>query len=171
MHIILFNTKGGTAKSTLCEYISKELQRLNHSINVDNTDQQKHVSIIDNDDADFYLYDTAGAFTTDNVDLLEASASEKSLVLIPIGTGKNDFLELDFLIDNLEKCGVLDKSKFVFTKARANSKSLKSKRDLLKSKGLNVCKYVMPTLEDFSEQRYTTRTTNEISQLLHEIIL
>ncbi|PCS21201.1 hypothetical protein BTN49_3211 [Candidatus Enterovibrio escicola] len=34
-HLIFFNTKGGSGKSTLCEYSSKELQRLGHTVSVD----------------------------------------------------------------------------------------------------------------------------------------
>lgn len=171
MHVILFNTKGGTSKSTLCSYLSYELQELNYSVSVGNTDQQKHVDVIDNDEADYFLYDTAGSFTSDNIDLLRASVLENAIILIPLNTGNNDFKEIEFLINNLKNIGVLEKSKFVFIKTRANSKALKEKRELLKSKGVFVCDYIMPLLEDFSEQRHTKRTKKEINTLLNEILL
>ena len=79
MHIIFFNTKGGVSKSTLCEYTSIELQRLGYSVHVDNTDQQRHVTLIENEEADFFLYDTAGAFTADNVDLLKAASGKDKI--------------------------------------------------------------------------------------------
>ncbi|MEE7918676.1 ParA family protein, partial [Vibrio parahaemolyticus] len=99
MHIIFFNTKGGVSKSTLCEYSAAELQRLGHRVHVDNTDQQQHVTLIDNEDAEFFLYDTAGAFTAANVDLLKAASEANAMVIIPMNTGKNDLKELDFILD------------------------------------------------------------------------
>lgn len=79
MHIIFFNTKGGVSKSTLCEFSSMELQRLGYKIHVDNIDQQEHVTLIENEDADFFLYDTAGAFTSANVELLKSACDVNSL--------------------------------------------------------------------------------------------
>ncbi|MFW1480299.1 ParA family protein, partial [Vibrio parahaemolyticus] len=96
MHIIFFNTKGGVSKSTLCEFSSTELQRLGYSVHVDNTDQQEHVTLLENEQADFFLYDTAGAFTAANVELLKAAADVNSLIVIPMNTGVNDLKELDF---------------------------------------------------------------------------
>jgi len=171
MHIIFFNTKGGVSKSTLCEYTSIELQRLGHSVHVDNTDQQRHVTLIENEEADFFLYDTAGAFTADNVDLLKAASEEKALVVIPMNTGKNDLKEFDFLLSKLDEYKVKDKARFVFTKARSNSKALSERRKMLTEHGMDSTCWVMPMLEDFSEQRHTSRTRNEISAFLHEVIL
>ncbi|MEZ8863295.1 ParA family protein [Vibrio sp. 10N.247.311.51] len=170
MHIIFFNTKGGVSKSTLCEYTARELQRLGHSVHVDNTDQQQHVTLIDNEEADFFLYDTAGAFTADNVELLKAASGEDAKVIIPMNTGKNDLKELGFLLGRLNEYGIKDKSQFVFTKTRANSKSLAARRETLEQHDMTSVKWIMPQLEDFSEQRDTARTRNEISEFIHEVI-
>jgi cellulose biosynthesis protein BcsQ len=170
-HIIFFNTKGGVSKSTLCEYTANELQRIGKLVSVDNTDQQKHVTTILNDNAEYCIYDTAGAFTADNIDLLKARAGVDALVVVPMNTGKNDFQELEFLIERLNEYGLKEKSKFVFTKTRANSKALTARRELLADLGLTSCLWVMPTLEDFSEQRDTKRTRSEINDFLNEVIL
>lgn len=171
MHIIFFNTKGGVSKSTLCEYTAIELQRLGYGVHVDNTDQQRHVTLIENENADYFVYDTAGAFTSDNVDLLKAASDAKALVVVPMNTGKNDLKELDFLLSKLDEYGVKNKARFVFTKARTNSKALAARRETLAKHGMTSINWVMPMLEDFSEQRHTSRTRNEISAFLHEVIL
>ena len=171
VHIIFFNSKGGVSKSTLCEYTAQELQRLGYSVNVDNTDQQQHVTLIENENADYFVYDTAGAFTSDNVELLQAAVDVKSLIIVPLNTGKNDLKEIPFLVAKLDELGLKDKTRFVFTKTRVNSKSLSERRSTLKELGLSSLKWVMPMLEDFSEQRNTARTRSEISTFLHEAVL
>lgn len=171
MHLIFFNTKGGVSKSTLCEYCSLELQRLGYSVHVDNTDQQEHVTILENEQADYFLYDTAGAFTSANVELLKAAATVNSMIVIPMNTGINDLKELDFILARLDEFGVKDKSKIVFTKTRKNSKALKTRKETVKDFGITPINWVMPTLDDFGEQRNTARTRNEISAFLHEVIL
>lgn len=171
MHIIFFNTKGGVSKSTLCEFSSLELQRLGYSVHVDNTDQQEHVTLIESEQADFFLYDTAGAFTAANMDLLKAAADVRSLIVIPMNTGINDLKELDFILARLDEFGVKDKSRIVFTKTRQNSKALQARKATVLERGLTPINWVMPMLEDFSEQRDTSRTRNEISAFLHEVIL
>ncbi|QQX82690.1 hypothetical protein JK628_23195 (plasmid) [Shewanella sp. KX20019] len=170
-HVVFFNTKGGVCKSTLCEYTSNGLQSLGRSVDVTNNDQQQHITLIQNDDAEFFLYDTAGAFTVKNIDLLKAAAEAEAVIIVPITTGKNDLKEFGFLLERLEEYGVKDKARFVFTKTRANSKALKERRQTLSEHGIESARYVMPHLEDFSEQRDTARTRNEISAFIHEVIL
>jgi len=175
-HIIFFNTKGGVCKSTLCQYSANELQRLGHSVSVGNTDQQKHIEMIENDDAEFCLYDTAGAFLKANVDLLKAASEvdpseHKVFIIVPITTGKNDFKEFDFLIEKLGEYGALDHTRFVFTKTRRNSKAMRERKKILDANGVEPMRYVMPTLEDFGDELDTARTRNEISQFLHEFAL
>lgn len=170
-HVIYFNTKGGVGKSTLCEFSAKELSRLGYSVNVGNTDQQVHVTPVDEHNPDYFLYDTAGAFTGANIDLLEAASLVDSLIIVPMNTGLNDFKEVPFLVEKLTELDLLDRVRVVFTKARSNSKSLSSRRSDIEALGLRSLKWSMPTLEDFSEQRYTSRTRNEISAFLHEVLL
>lgn len=171
MHVIYFNTKGGCGKSTLCEYTSKELQRLGYSVSVDNTDQQKHVTQIDNDSADFCLYDTAGAFTGANVELLKAASNENVIVILPLGTGLNDFEEMQFLSEQINNFNLLSRSVVVFTKTRNNSRSLFARKKEVAGLGFKVAKWAMPNLEDFGLKRETTRTRNEISNFIHEVLL
>lgn len=170
-HVIFFNTKGGCGKSTLCEYTSRELSRIGYTVSVDNTDQQKHVTLIDNDNADFCLYDTAGAFTGANIDLLEAAKDENVLVIIPLGTGLNDIEEVGFLAEQLASYQLLDRAVVTFTKTRSNSRALLTRKAELADMGITTTKWIMPTLEDFGLKRDTSRTRNEISCFIHEVIL
>lgn len=170
-HLIFFNTKGGVSKSTLCEFSARELLRLGRSVNVDNTDQQVHVTLITTENADVCLYDTAGAFTESNMDLLSAASEEDALIIIPLLTGKNDFKEVPFLIEKLKSLNFINRSKFVFTNVRKNSKSLIERRNQMIEMGLDIMQWTMPTLEDFREHRDTSRTRNEISAFLYELKL
>ena len=170
-HIIFLNTKGGCGKSTLCEFSARELARTGHAVSVDNTDQQVHVTLSEIDNADFCLYDTAGAFTGSNMELLKEASSENTLIIVPLLTSKNDFKEVPFLTSKLTELNLIDRTKFVFTNVRTNSKSLIERRKQMEALNLEVAKWTMPTLEDFREQRDTSRTRNEISNFLSEIVL
>ncbi|MGR5312558.1 ParA family protein (plasmid) [Photobacterium damselae subsp. damselae] len=173
MHIIFMNTKGGVGKSTLCEYSGNELERLGYVVSMNNTDQQQHVITNGLNDADYFLYDTAGAFTQENIRLLEALSNPavNGKIIVPIGVGKNDIKEASFMIDNLLSYDLLGKTCFVFMRTSPTRKALKNAKDILKEKGVHVCKWVMPDLEDFGQGRNTSRTKNEISHFLHEILL
>ena len=170
-HIIFFNTKGGSGKSTLCQYSSKELSRLGIRAEVVNTDQQQHVTTFNPLDPSYCLYDTAGVFAADTLDLLRAAANADSVIVVPTGCGKNDAKEIPFIVEQLNELQLLDKAVFVPVRARTNSKALATRRESLKAQGLNVSKWFMPLLEDFSEQRDTARTRNEISQFINEVVL
>ena len=173
MHIVFMNTKGGVGKSTLCEYSGNELSRLGYLVSINNTDQQQHVDVNNLDEADFYLYDTAGAFTQDNIKLLEALSNPKvnGKIIVPLGVGKNDLKEIDFLIKNLVEYNLVDSTYFVFMRTTVTRKAYKKAKELLKTKNVNICKWVMPDLEYFGQGIIAPRTTNEISQFLHEIVL
>lgn len=172
-HFLFLNTKGGVGKSTLCEYSYHELVRLGYAVSVDNTDQQKHVTVVECDGAQFCLYDTAGAFTGANLELLEAASSNEvdAKIIIPMSTGKNDNKEVEFLFDELKKLNLFDKSVVVFTKSRKNSKALAMRREEVKALGMPCLKWVMPQLEDFNLGLHSSKTRNEISAFLHEVAL
>lgn len=170
-HIILLNTKGGCGKSTIAEYTANELQRLGHRVELVNLDQQQHVKERADSEAEICIYDTPGVFAAETLELLNAARDANTLVIIPLGSGQNDTKEIPFLTEQLTEYGLIDRCVFVFTKARANSKALAERRQMLESGGHRVAKWVMPMLEDFSEQRDTARTRNEISAFIHEVIL
>lgn len=169
-HLIFFNTKGGVSKSTLCEYSARYLSK-NHKINVESTDQQNHVTLIKNESADFFLYDTIGAFTDQNIDLLQAAKSANSLIIVPMNIGENDFNELDFLTQRLKEYELLNKTFFVLTKSRKNSRLLKERKKIINSHNLNLIEWVMPALDDFAAKRDTKRTDSEIQSFMKEILL
>ncbi|TGZ35362.1 hypothetical protein EQ875_01643 [Photobacterium damselae subsp. damselae] len=171
MHIIIFNTKGGVGKSTLCEYSSRQLQRLGYAVSVSNTDQQQHVTNIRDSGAQYHLYDTAGAFTEQNVKLLKAARNVDAKIIIPVCTGKNDAYEVDFVLEQLQAYGVKDKAWFVLSKTRSNCLSTKLRRIELLGTGVPVANWTLPLLEDFSEQRDTLRTCTEINKFLNELVL
>lgn len=172
-HLVFFNTKGGVCKSTLCEYSRRELVRLGYEVSVDNVDQQVHVKTIMNENATYCLYDTAGAFTGHNLDLLKATSANDidAVIIIPYGTGENDKKEYEFVFNKLEQLGLLGKSRVVFTKTRKNSKYLGMRRNQLNKLGIKYTKWVLPDLEDFKQSVDSSRTRNEISAFLHEVIL
>lgn len=171
MHVIFFNTKGGVSKSTLCLYSARQLQRTGYQLSVSNTDQQQHVELIKNNDAEYHLYDTAGAFTDANIRLLKAASTVDAKIIIPICTGKTDAYEVDFVLERLTQYGIRNKAIFVLTKTRANCLSTKLRRIELLGTGVPVVNWTMPLLEDFSEQRDTLRTCTEISKFLNEVVL
>lgn len=170
MHLIFFNTKGGVSKSTLCEYTANILIDSGKTVSVSNTDQQDHVTIINNDNSDYYLYDTAGAFTGQNIELLKAAKDVNSKIIIPMNTGENDFKEIDFLIDNLKDLSIIDKSVFVFTKSRKNSKLTAKRKEYLTRENLTFLSWVMPMLDDFAEMKTTKRTKEEITLFINEVL-
>lgn len=170
-HVIFLNTKGGSGKSTLCEYTANELQRLGHRIELVNLDQQQHVIEREEVDAHFCVYDTPGVFAEDTLELLNAARDAESIIIIPTGCGQNDTKEIPFLAEQLTELGLIDRCVFVFTRARSNSRALADRRQWLENLGYPVARWFMPLLEDFSEQRDTARTRNEISAFLHEVIL
>lgn len=172
MHVIFFNTKGGVSKSTLCEYLARELELKGKLISVYNTDQQQHVKKINNNNSDFFLYDTIGAFTAKNQNLLIAAAEKKeSLIVVPMNTGENDFNEIGFLVENLNKYNVINKTFFVFTKTRKNSKLLRKRKEDIKKMNLNFLDWSMPMLDDFAEKKDTKRTKIEINMFMQELKL
>ncbi|EHE7897958.1 ParA family protein [Vibrio parahaemolyticus] len=170
-HCIYLNTKGGSGKSTLAYYSANELQRLGYPTEVVNLDQQQHIIEREDSDAAFCIYDTPGVFASDTLDLLNAARDANSVIIIPTGCGVNDTKEIPFVADQLAELGLIDRCTFVFTRARPNSKALRERRQWLESQGHNVARWFMPLLEDFSEQRDTSRTRNEISAFIHEVIL
>ena len=174
MHTIYFNIKGGVGKSTLCEYSAQQLIRNGHDVSVANTDQQVHVTLIESDTATYFNYDTAGAFTQDNIDLLQAIAADSSLVariIVPIGIGDNDMLEVDFLIENFVLYGVMNRVSFVFVKTNKRSVAMREVRAELVARGIHVLNYVMPTLDAFARKKTTKRTIAEMDEYLAEIAL
>ena len=172
MHIIFLNTKSGVGKSTLCKYSYHELTRLGCLVETHNTEQQCHLSQTERmDETDFILYDTTGAFTDDNIDLLHAAAElDDVVIVVPITTGHNQVEELDFMISSLNELKLLDKTRFVLSKVCPNTSSVVRRKMELQLRDVNIMKWSFPLLEDFSNQRHTSRTRNEVSQFLKEIV-
>ena len=170
MHILFFNTKGGVGKSTLCEYTSRHLSSKNKKVSVENTDQQIHVSLNSDNEADYFLYDTTGAFTDKNIVLLEAINSVNSKIIIPMNVGLNDLREIKFLNKKLDDFGIKKHAKVVFTRARKNNKKIKLLKEQLNGFGINSFDWVMPSLQDFAFQEDTKRTRKEIDLFLGEIL-
>ncbi|MFS2001968.1 ParA family protein, partial [Vibrio breoganii] len=155
------------------DYTSRELQRLGHTVNVQNTDQQQHVELITNENATIHLYDTAGSFTQENLDLLNAAAQIDDVkIVIPITTGARCFKEVPFILDKMHELNLSGKYKFVFSKVRRPlTKGYYSRRKQLQELDAVISKWSLPLLEDFSEDVCTSNTKKEISQFIHEVIL
>lgn len=171
-HILFYNPKGGACKSTLCYYVAHHLETKGLTVQIQTTDRQKHVKETGRvPEADFGLWDMTGAHTYENKNLLNAALNSKDvLVVVPISTGKNDFSELRFTIQQLEQYDLKKRAQFVLTKTRPNTKIIKERLDTLHSNNLNVMSYTMPLWEDFNQLKNTAKTRNSISKFVLELL-
>lgn len=170
--IAVLNTKGGSGKSNLVTFSSSVLKNTyKRSVSVFNLDQQIHVSVSNEDNPDFIFFDTIGAFAGKTLSLIERMKKDSNaIIIVPVGSGKNDQREYKFVFDKLTELGVIDKTVFVLTKVRPSAKSVSDSRALLQSMGANVAKATISLLEDYAQERLTSsRCVNEISRLLNEI--
>ncbi|AUW07361.1 AAA family ATPase [Vibrio campbellii] len=170
--ICLIGSKGGVGKSTLVNYIAWVLRTVyKKKVSVCNLDFQNHVQVVNHDDADFLIFDTVGAYAERTTNLLNKLKNDpNATVICPMGTGINDRKEYRFTVDQMMKYGLLDKTTFVMNKARQGSKSLADSRSLLKEMDVKVSVASVSILEDYAQERYTSRTKNEISRVLNEIL-
>lgn len=171
--VAIFNTKGGVGKSLFVEEFKHVLtNRHNKVVSVYNLDPQGTVEELIEEEPDFILVDTVGAFTDEVCGLLSSmSGDENSMIIVPVGTGYSDRKEYEFLIEQLMDHGVFEKSIFVFNKTRHNLKSLTACREDLHGYGATVAKTTIPLLEDFAQLRHTPQCDMHFSKLIKETLL
>lgn len=171
--VAVLNTKGGSGKSNFVTFTSSVLRRIyKKNVTVYNLDQQAHVQVNQEENPDFIMFDTIGAFADKTLSLIDKMKNDdNAMIIVPVGSGLNDQREYQFVVNKLTQLGVIKKTVFVLTKVRQGSKSVGESRQLLKSMNVNVAKATISLLEDYAQERFTSsRCNNEISKLLNEIM-
>lgn len=177
-YIIFYSSKGGVGKSTHAKLAHLVLGNNNQKkVAGDDMDPQQHYAdwmannpelVSKEEDADFFIYDTQGAHTDKNVELLTAAKGADSIILVPVRPSKDDMKEVSRMVLRLEKVGVLDKVVFFLNGCVANS-NYKQYRDELSKYG-RVAKKQINNRIAFSDSP-RTREVNDISALLLEVLL
>jgi chromosome partitioning protein len=178
-YIILYSTKGGVGKSTLAKLIHTVLSNNNlRKVAGDDTDPQQHYAnwmvehknnVVNEKDADFFIYDTQGAHTQTNIDLLDAAKDEDALIMIPVRPSNDDLKEAERIAERLSKINILHKCVFVLNGCVANS-NYSSYIERLNSYGIKVARKCINSRKAFSDEP-KTREINDISALLLEVLV
>ncbi|EGU33949.1 ParA family protein [Vibrio scophthalmi] len=176
--VVLLSSKGGVGKSSLIKQIHRELNRLGFQVWGRDTDPQGTYDLFLNtltepNDADYFLYDTQGADSAINRTLLESIAENDSdsLIIVPVQPTETDLERALSVAHLLQQFNVRDKAIFVLNRCYrdADQETLKAKQTL-KSFNINVAKSVIVNRLRF-DQAPTSKIRNEISKLIHEVIL
>ena len=176
-YIIYYSSKGGVGKSTHAKLAHLVLGNNNQKkVAGDDMDPQQHYAdwmannpeLVSKEEADFFIYDTQGAHTDKNVELLTAAKEVDSIILVPVRPSKDDMKEVSRMVQRLDKVGVLDKVVFFLNGCVANS-NYKPYRDELSKYG-RVAKKQINTRIAFSDAP-RNREINDISALLLEVLL
>lgn len=177
-YIIFYSSKGGVGKSTHAKLAHMVLGNNNRKkVAGDDMDPQQHYAdwmnsnpnlVATEDEADFFIYDTQGAHTDKNVELLTAAKDVESVILIPVRPSKDDMKEVRRMVPRLEKIGVLNNVVFFLNGCVANS-NYKGFRDELATFG-RVAKKQINNRIAFSDTP-RAREVNDISALLLEVLL
>lgn len=170
-HILALSSKGGVGKSTTVNYIARVFGNEGIEFATANLDSQDHFSDIDNENAEYVIYDTAGVLSAHTNTLLNNLQGHEYVILVPVGTGLLDIMEVPFIANKLEKLGLLENTHFFFNKVRGNTKRLREAREAFVVQNLNVAKANISLLEEIASLSTTRRAMNEFSRLVHEVIL
>lgn len=175
--IVLLSSKGGVGKSSIIKQIHRELIRLGFSVWGKDTDPQGTYesflqTMVEPDHADFYLYDTQGADSVINRTLLEAvSQSDDSLIIVPVQPTSTDRERALSVAHLLHQFNVKDKSIFVLNRCyRETDKETVESKSTLRSFNIKVANSVIVNRIRF-DQEPTAKIRNDISKLIHEVIL
>lgn len=177
-YILFYSSKGGVGKSTHAKLTHLVLGNNNQKkVAGDDMDPQQHYAdwmannshlVSSEDEADFFIYDTQGAHTEKNIELLTAVKDVDAVILVPVRPSKDDMKEVRRIVSRLDKIGVLDKVVFFLNGCVANSNYSEFKDDLAAFG--RVAKKQINNRIAFSDNP-TTREINDISALLLEVLL
>ncbi len=177
-YIIFYSSKGGVGKSTIAKVTHRVLGSNNQKkVAGDDMDPQQHYAdwmanhpelVSEEKEADFFIYDTQGAHTDKNVELLKAAKDVDSVILVPVRPSEDDMKEVRRIVPRLEKIGVLDKVVFFLNGCGANSNYKSFRQDL--SQYGKVAKKQINNRIAFSDNP-KTREINDVSALLLEVLL
>ncbi|WP_341509576.1 ParA family protein (plasmid) [Photobacterium damselae subsp. damselae] len=175
--IVLLSSKGGVGKSSIIKQIHRELIRLGFSVWGKDTDPQGTYesflqTMVEPEHADFYLYDTQGADSVINRTLLEAvSQSDDCLIIVPVQPTSTDRERALSVAHLLHQFNVKDKSIFVLNRCyREADKETVESKSTLRSFNIKVANAVIVNRIRF-DQEPTAKIRNDISKLIHEVIL
>ena len=177
-YIVFYSSKGGVGKTTHAKMTHLVLGNNNQKkVAGDDMDPQQHYAdwmannphlVSSEIDADFFIYDTQGAHTEKNIELLTAIKGVDAVILVPVRPSQDDMKEVRRIVTRLNKIGVLDKVVFFLNGCVANSNYSKYKEELA-TYG-RVAKKQINTRVAFSDNP-KTREINDISALLLEVLL
>ncbi|WP_150149726.1 ParA family protein [Candidatus Enterovibrio escicola] len=177
-YIIFYSTKGGVGKSTNAKMAHLVLAQNNlKRVAGEDIDPQQHYAdwleahpelVSRAEHAHFYIYDTQGAHTEKNIELLNATKEVQAVILVPVRPSKDDIKEAKRIAKRLTKIGVMDKVIFFLNGCVANSNH-QSYRDDLISIGRVARKQINARVA-FAENP-KSREDNDMSALLLEVLL
>lgn len=177
-YIIQYSTKGGVGKTTFAKLLHTVLARLErYKVTGEDLDPQQHYAdwlaanpelVVTEKEADFFLYDTQGAHTDTNKQLLQAVKNVDALIIVPVRPSVEDVKEARRIGKRLAEAGVLDKAIFVLNGCH-HSKDYNWYIAELKMIGA-VAKKRINTRSAFAETP-RNKELSDFSQLVHEVIL
>jgi cellulose biosynthesis protein BcsQ len=178
-YLIYYSTKGGVGKSTISKLSHQVLADNNlKKVAGDDTDPQQHYSdwldanqkwVSEESCAEYYIYDTQGAHTDANVELLNAAKGEDAIIMIPVRPSDDDIKEAKRIADRLSNIGITDKCLFFFNGCIANC-NYADYRKKLEALGIRVARKQINTRKAFAEKP-TMREINDVSALLLEVLI
>ena len=178
-YLIHYSTKGGVGKSTISKIAHQVLADNNQKkVAGEDLDPQQHyadwmgknASLVSSEESsDYFIYDTQGAHTKANEELLCAVKSVEAIVLIPVRPSIDDMKEAERIATRLKRIGIQNKCIFFFNGCIANC-SYKDYREVLEGFGIKVARKQINTRKAFAEKP-TLREINDISALLLEVLL
>lgn len=190
-YIVYYSSKGGVGKSTLAKLTHLTLtQCSNKIVTGDDTDPQQHynfwmennpeLNAKDDEEPDYFIYDTQGFHTDINETLLIATKDLDARILIPIRpvpSASSDKLSDEVregkrIAARIKKLGVDKKCAFVL-----NGCDQRSKKDIaafineLAPLGITICRKQISQRKAFGNGAFTKREIADMSELLLEVLL
>lgn len=177
-YVIFYSTKGGAGKSTFAKLSHQVLALLERRYVIgEDLDPQQHYAdflksnealVATSDNAEFFIYDTQGAHTKTNAELMEACAGIDSVIIVPVRPSDDDIKEAKRISKRIKENNLTDKTVFVLNGCH-HSKDYSKYINELKQLG-NVAKKRINNRTAFAESP-TRKELTDFSQLLHEVIL
>ena len=177
-YVIFYSTKGGVGKSTFSKISHIVLAMLERrKVTGEDLDPQQHYAdflaanealISTSEEADFYLYDTQGAHTQTNADLMAALSGVDSVIIVPVKPSNEDIKEAKRIAKRFSEYNLTDKVVYVLNDCH-HSKDYTKYINELKQLG-RVAKKRINNRTGFRETP-TRKELNDFSQLLHEVVL
>lgn len=177
-YLIYYSSKGGVGKTTFAKISHLVLADNNQKkVAGDDTDPQQHYAdwmslhknlVSSEEDAEFFIYDTQGAHTSANAELLTAACDADAVILIPVKPSSDDLKEAQRIANRLTQLNVMDKAIFFLNGCVANSSYSNYRVELAKLG--KVARKQINNRKAFAETP-TSREINDVSALLLEVLV